>query len=112
MTGDLTDDDVSRILTAVETIETSLGILAEKRTIDREAYKRDRAVQDIVERRFVKMTDASIDIGQVILRNEGIDRAVSHPDTFQTLDNAGILTEKTAHDMANAARFRNVLAHS
>jgi hypothetical protein len=35
MSDELTDEDLSRILTAVETIETSLGILVEKRTLDR-----------------------------------------------------------------------------
>lgn len=45
MTEEMSEDDLSRIVTAVETIETSLGILAEKRTLGRDAYKRDRETQ-------------------------------------------------------------------
>lgn len=112
MSDELADDDVSRILTAVETIETSLRIVAEKRTLDRDAYKHDREAQDVVERRFVKMTDAAIDIGEVLLIHERGRPAESNPETMNSLAETGILTEETARDMAIAARFRNVLAHS
>jgi uncharacterized protein YutE (UPF0331/DUF86 family) len=110
MSDELTDDDLSRILTAVETIETSLGILVEKRTLDRDGYKHDRETQAVLERRFVKMTDAAIDIGNVLLIHERGRPADSNPGTMKSLAESGILSEETAQ--ANAARFRNVLAHS
>ena len=34
-------DRLNRILTAVETIEESLGVLARKQQVDREGYKTD-----------------------------------------------------------------------
>ncbi|MCU4719317.1 hypothetical protein [Halapricum hydrolyticum] len=52
MSAELPDDDLSRILTAVETIETSIGILSDKRTLDCEEYKRDReTLASLVDRR-------------------------------------------------------------
>ena len=42
MTDGLRDDQLERIVTAVETIESSLEILAGKRTMSRDAYERDR----------------------------------------------------------------------
>lgn len=112
MGEELPDDDLSRILTAVETIEASIGILSDKRTLDREEYKQDRETRDIVERRFVKMTEATIDIGNVLLRHERGRPAESNPGTMRALAEIGILTTETAREMENAARFRNVLAHS
>jgi hypothetical protein len=48
-----TADDLERILDAVETIEVSLSVLAEKQSVSREAYQTDRETRDVVERRFL-----------------------------------------------------------
>ena len=63
-------DRLERILTAVETIEKSLGILARKQQVGREDYKADPETRDIVERRFVKMTEAAIDIAEELVKHE------------------------------------------
>lgn len=47
MSDDLSDAQLARIVTAVETIEAGLGVLVEKRDVDREAYKRERDRQDV-----------------------------------------------------------------
>lgn len=66
----LPPDRLSRILTAVETIEESLGILARKQHRSREEYTADAETQGIVERRFVKMTEAAIDIAEELVKHE------------------------------------------
>jgi hypothetical protein len=43
MSDELSASQLSRLVTAVETIETSLGVLVEKRPVDRATYKRDSA---------------------------------------------------------------------
>lgn len=106
------DDRLERILTAVSTIERSLGILARKQRVDREAYKRDRETRDVVERRFVKMTEAAIDVGEEVLKVEWGRPARSNPGTMRELATVGALPAETADAMAQAARFRNVLAHT
>jgi hypothetical protein len=63
-------DRLHRILSAVETIEESLGVLARKQRISREDYKTDSDTRDIVERRFVKMTEAAIDIAEELVKHE------------------------------------------
>jgi len=87
-------------------------VLAEKRTLSREAYKEDSDTQDIVERRFVKMTEATLDIGSVLVRYERGSPAKSNPATMRALRDIGVLIEETSTAMAQAARFRNVLAHT
>lgn len=106
------DHRIERVLLAVSTMEKSLEILAEKRVIDREAYKRERETRDVVERRFVKMTEAAIDIGEELLKAERGRPAESNPATMLALVDVGVFSEAAGQEMAEAARFRNVLAHT
>ncbi|WP_136590954.1 type VII toxin-antitoxin system HepT family RNase toxin [Salinigranum halophilum] len=105
-------DRLNRILVAVETIEESLGTLARKQQLTRDAYKSDSDTQDIVERRFVKMTEAAIDIGEELVKQERGPPPQSNPEAMRALGDLGILTPSTAEQMAQGARFRNVLAHT
>lgn len=105
-------DRLNRILTAVDTIEESLGVLARKQRISREAYKSDSDTRDIVERRFVKMTEASIDIGEELVKHERGEPPASNPASMRTLGELGVLPPALAEEMAQAARFRNVLSHT
>lgn len=105
-------DQLNRLLTAVETIEDCLGVLARKQRISREAYKTTPDTQDIVERRFVKLTEASIDIGEVLVKHDRGQPPASNPASMQALSEIGVLSETTAEQMAQATRFRNVLAHT
>ena len=105
-------DRLNRILTAVETIEESLGILARKQRVSREDYKADSDTRDIVERRFVKMTEAAIDIAEEIVKHERGQPPVSNPASMRTLGEMGVLSGSLAEEMAQGARFRNVLSHT
>jgi len=55
----LSEDDIERLISAVETMETSLAVLADKQSLSRKEYMTDRAARDIAERRFVKLTEAA-----------------------------------------------------
>lgn len=110
--GPLPPDRLDRILTAVETIERSIGVLARKQTLDRDAYHADTDAQDIVERRFVKMTEAAIDIAEELVKHERGAPPTSNPESMRALEELDILSASTARQMAQGARFRNVLAHT
>lgn len=105
-------DRLNRILNAVETIEASLGVLARKQPGSREAYRADSDTRDIVERRFVKMTEAAIDIGEELVKHERGSPPTSNPESMRALEALGILSASTADEMVQGARFRNVLAHT
>lgn len=81
------EDRLERILTGVETIGESLGILARKQRIDRD----DPETRDVVERRFVKMTEASIDIGEELVKHERGEPPRSNPEAMRTLGEIGVL---------------------
>lgn len=113
MSDDLSKDQLARILDAVEIIEDCLGRLAKAQTtVDRESYKADRDMQAIVERRFVQMTEAALDIGTVLIVHERGEPPETNPATMETLSELGVLPDELASEMINAARFRNVLAHT
>jgi uncharacterized protein YutE (UPF0331/DUF86 family) len=112
MTDTFPENRLERILTAVETIEDSLGVLAQKQCISHEAYLSDSDTRDIVERRFVKMTEATIDIGEELAKYERGTPPKSNPRTMRALAELDILSPTTAEKMAQATRFRNVLSHT
>lgn len=108
----LPEEDVERILSAVETIEESLSVLAAKQSVSREEYRADRESRDVVERRFVKLTEATLDIAKTIVTHERGTPPVSNPDAMIELDETGVLDRVATAEMVQAARFRNVLAHT
>lgn len=108
----LTADDIERILDAVETIEASLSVLAEKQSLSRETYRNDRECRGVVERRFVKLTEATLDIAETLVAHERGTPPESNPGAMVALDDAGVFTRASTEEMVQAARFRNVLAHT
>jgi len=110
--GGLPPERLSRVLTAVETIEESLGVLARKQRVSREDYMTDSDTRDVVERRFVKMTEAAIDIADELLKQERGQPPASNPESMRTLGEMGVLSESLTEEMAQGARFRNVLSHT
>lgn len=113
MTGDdFPRASLDRILTAVETIEESLGVLARKQRVSRTEYGEDSDTRDVVERRFVKMTEAAIDIAEELVKYERGDPPDSNPSSMRELGEIGILSGSVAEEMAQGARFRNVLSHT
>jgi hypothetical protein len=64
------NDDLERIVSGAETIEKSLSVLTAKQSMSREAYRADRETRDVVERRFVKLTEATLDIARTLVVHE------------------------------------------
>jgi uncharacterized protein YutE (UPF0331/DUF86 family) len=110
--GGLPSDRLNRILTAVETIDESLGVLTRKQRISRADYKADSDTRDIVERRFVKMTEAAIDIAEELVKYDRGQPPGSNPESMRTLGEMSVLSDSLAEEMAQGARFRNVLSHT
>lgn len=108
----LSADDLDRILSAATTIEESISVLAEKQSLSLDAYRTDREAQDVVERRFVKLTEATLDIARTIVADERGTPPDSNPAAMVGLDEAGVLDRASRAELVQAARFRNVLAHT
>lgn len=106
------DEQVAeRVVRKVEYIEEALEVLTEKQALGPDEYADSRDVKDVVERRLVTVTQACIDIARVILSALDVRQAESNAGAVQQLEQHDVLTEATAEKLAEAARFRNVLAH-
>ena len=108
----ISEDDLERIVSGAETIETSLSVLTAKQSMSRETYRADRETRDVVERRFVKLTEATLDIARTLVIHERGSPPESNPATMLALDETGVFDRTTTAEMVQAARFRNVLAHT
>lgn len=102
---------VETIIEKAEYMDTSLELLASKQSISRDAYIDDVETRDIVERRFEKLTGASLDIARMLLKDIEGQAPNSNAAAMEQLHEVGVLSAPVAGQMAEAALFRNVLAH-
>lgn len=58
------------------------------------------------------MTEVALDIGTALVTFERDHLPESNPATMRILADIGALSTETAEQMAQAARFRNVLSHT
>lgn len=103
--------DPDRIRTKLGHLEEYLRGLAENQDVSRSTYLRDRDRRDIVERRFEKSIQASLDIASHVVASEGYREPTDYGDLFRILEENGVLSPSVADRMVAMAGFRNVLAH-
>jgi uncharacterized protein YutE (UPF0331/DUF86 family) len=84
----------------------------QKQSLSRNAYRSDRETRDVVERRFVKLSEATLDIARTLVANERGTPPESNPAAMVALDDVGVLDRASTAEMVQAARFRNVLVHT
>lgn len=100
-----------RVRSKLGRLEEYLEGLDEKRDVSRDEYLEDRDLQDIVERRFEKAIQASLDVASHVVSAEGFREAQDYGDLFVVLGEEGVITEELVPEMVEMAGFRNVLAH-
>ena len=64
-----------------------------------------------VERNFQLAIESAIDIGEIIISEEGFERPADYKSVFLILGKHSILPKGFAEKFASAAGFRNVLVH-
>lgn len=106
------DYDEQQILEKARYVREALDILDDVRDSTSFAdYCEDRPTRDVVERELQTAIEACIDIGQMYLAGHGASVPDENAAVFRELQARGILDDETARQMADAAGFRNVLAH-
>jgi uncharacterized protein YutE (UPF0331/DUF86 family) len=108
----MNDEAETRIVEKAEYVEEAVTVLSRKQSLDRNGYVDDREQRDIVEREFQTAIEACIDIAQLLLTADGVAVPETNAEAFAQLEGADRLTAETADAMKEAARFRNVLAHT
>lgn len=103
--------DRDLVLSKLGRLETYLEGLEAKRGVSFEEYENDRDLRDIVERRFEKAIQASLDVAAHVVSADGYREPQNYGDLFAILAEEDVLRRDTAEDMIEMAGFRNVLAH-
>ena len=85
--------------------------LHQMRGISIEAYENDVMRRRAVERTFMNLIQACIDLSRHIRRGLDRDPQESAKDEIVAIGDAGIISENVEAKMAEAVGFRNVLAH-
>jgi uncharacterized protein YutE (UPF0331/DUF86 family) len=104
-------DDVGKVVTAMEHVETSVEVLRDRGRLEESEYLNDREARDVVERRFETAIQACIDIARVFVRDAGREMPDTNRETVAELAPLGVVSEETAAELQAAVGFRNVLAH-
>ena len=75
-------------------------------------YSKDIKLQRFVERTLHIAIEASLDIGNHIISDEGLREPEDNRDIFKVLGENGIVTEKLQKKLQDMASFRNLIVHS
>lgn len=106
------DRSEQRVLEKAEYVSEAVSILAKKRdTLSFEEYAEEREQRDVVEREFQTAIEACIDIGELLLASSGTEIPDTNAGVFRELGADTLIETTVATRMAEAAGFRNVLAH-
>lgn len=103
--------DPDRVRTKLGRLEEYLRGLVEQQDVALEEYRRDRDRRDIVERRFEKAIQSTLDVAAHVVATEGFREPTDYGDLFRILEENDVVESETADRMVEMAGFRNVLAH-
>ncbi len=103
--------NISRIKKKLGLLEINIRGLEDKQEVSKEDYLDDRDTRDIVERRFEKAIQASLDIASHIIASGDFREPANYGDLFKILREKDILSGEISERMVEMAGFRNVLAH-
>lgn len=113
-TDDVPPDRANRIADAVEDVERNVTRLRTYQHLSRDEYtaadEQDR--RDAVERKFVKLTAAVVDVATELCKQERGDAPDKRKDVIEALEADGILDPDLADRLREAIGFRDVLAHT
>lgn len=102
------DAVVYRILNS---LNDSMEHLKSKRGISLEAYKKDRDIQAIIERKLETAIQACIDIGNHIVSQQNFGSPSDYGEIFSLLAQNKVIDNKLAEKLTRMTGFRNILIH-
>ncbi len=99
------------IMRKLTELETYIKQAQEYSTITVKKYSRDWKIQRIVERTLQMMIELCVDIANHIIADKKYRVPTSYSDTFQVLEEEGLISKKQYKTMKNMAQFRNIIVH-
>lgn len=110
----LSPADAARIADAIEDIEQNVDRLRSYQELSRQEYRAEENLErrEAVERKFEKLTAATIDVAETILAAERPSVPDQRRSVIGGLREDGVIDEALAQDLQEAVGFRDVLAHT
>ncbi len=103
--------DKERVIEFLRLISEDLRDLSEKAQVSKESYARSRDIQAVMERRLQTAIESCLNIGNHLIARLGLRAPQDYADVFHILREGRILPAEAAEQMADMARFRNLLVH-
>jgi uncharacterized protein YutE (UPF0331/DUF86 family) len=103
--------DINKVISQVRIIDDDLKKLKEKSSLSLSEYLGDEDSQDVVERRFQTAVESCINIGNHLISILDLKMPEDYASVFFILAGARVISKKLAEEMADLARFRNLLVH-
>ncbi|GIW55128.1 MAG: hypothetical protein KatS3mg082_1532 [Nitrospiraceae bacterium] len=103
--------DKDRVIEFLRLISEDTKRLREKALLPKEQYLASPDLQAIVERRFQTATESGINIGNHLIARLGLRAPKDYADVFRILSEERVIPPELAGQMADMAKFRNLLVH-
>lgn len=100
-----------RVTEFLRLLSDDLKTLREKAEISKAIYRGSRDIQAIVERRLQTATESCINVGNHLIARLGLRPPADYADVFRVMGEAQLLPSELIGQMADMARFRNLLVH-
>lgn len=103
--------DEARVTALLHRLRSELDAIA--RSVDRpdEALLTDSDALPALKYRLIVAVEACVDVADHVISSETLRPGASFADSFASLGEAGWVPEELADQLADAARFRNLLVH-
>jgi uncharacterized protein YutE (UPF0331/DUF86 family) len=92
-------------------LETFINQMQEYSTITVKEYSKDWKIQRIVERTLQMMIELCVDITNHVIADKKYRVPTSYGDTFQVLEEEGLISDEQCNTMKKMAQFRNIIVH-
>jgi uncharacterized protein YutE (UPF0331/DUF86 family) len=99
---------VERILNDINSFVAELHGVED---VDYEEFQKNTQLRRFIERTLHIAIEATIDIGQHIIADQGYREPESYKDTFTVLNENSIITDELLAKLHMMAAFRNLLVH-
>src|SRR4030042_4507224 len=99
---------ITRKLTTLNKVVTYLN---SRKDISKEDLEENYELKSAIERNFQLAIEAILDIGEIIIASEGLERPENYRDVILLLGKNNILPPEFAQTLSQAAGFRKILVH-
>ncbi|MFQ6056178.1 MAG: HepT-like ribonuclease domain-containing protein [Methanosarcinales archaeon] len=103
--------NTEKVLYQLRLLKQDLEKLREKSILNKEEYLADEDSKIVVERKFQTATECCVNIGNHLISVMNLKMAEDYASVFHILGEADVISRELALEMADMARFRNLLVH-